>query len=464
MAATYNHSLANYADVFVDPTYALSKNFSDTTVYSQQTILRWADDSAQGGPWSVTTKPYLTPSGDKHDYMSWAPYAWPDCSSVGNTTELTPQQIWTTCPYVTKDGQFNPDNSDIMNADDFDSLSNAVLYNGLSWAITGSSTYSSRVATYIRAWFLDPDTYMNPNLNYAQMQRGPAGQNGDHVGVLDLKSMAKIATGVLVLRNGKATEWTSDIDTQFGTWIKNYISWLQSSPISLKEKAATNNHGSYFFTQLAALQAMVGDTAGAQGTINEYFGRIYLNQIASNGDQPLESSRTRPFHYRAYNLAAIITIARIGDFVGLDVWSKPASSGATISSALTFAMSTEATDDTEAQELYPIVAAVASRLGDPETKYVEYLSQKDGGRFVTDPTFFWSQPLSDRGYVALMNRTGSASSAASGATATTRKTGGKSSGGNVSSNGGVYGAVVGLGNVLAMVVGAALVVSSAMLF
>jgi hypothetical protein len=37
----------------------------------------------------VTKKPVVAPSGDKHDYMSWAPYQWADCSSVKNTTALS---------------------------------------------------------------------------------------------------------------------------------------------------------------------------------------------------------------------------------------------------------------------------------------------------------------------------------------------------------------------------------------
>lgn len=98
--------------------------------------------------------------------------------------EKLTKTVWTTCPYVTKDGQFNPDNEDIKNADDFDSLANAILYNSLAWAIEGYSVYSSRIATFIEAWFLNADTYMNPNLNYAQMQRGPDGQFGQHTGVL----------------------------------------------------------------------------------------------------------------------------------------------------------------------------------------------------------------------------------------------------------------------------------------
>lgn len=51
--------------------------------------------------------------------------------------------------------------------------------------------------------------------------------------------MAKIATGVLILRTGNAPEWSSDIDAQFTTWVKKYIGWLTSANLALSEKAAT---------------------------------------------------------------------------------------------------------------------------------------------------------------------------------------------------------------------------------
>lgn len=63
-------------------------------------------------------------------------------------------------------------------------MANAVLYNTLAWIITGNETYSANSAHFINTWFLDSVTSMNPNLNYAQMQRGPTGQVGTHTGVL----------------------------------------------------------------------------------------------------------------------------------------------------------------------------------------------------------------------------------------------------------------------------------------
>jgi hypothetical protein len=92
--------------------------------------------------------------------------------------------VFKTCDYYNVDGALNPDARLINNVGDFDDLANAVLYNALAWGITRSGIYSKRVVSYLNTWFLDADTYMNPNLNYAQMAGGPTGQNGTHTGVL----------------------------------------------------------------------------------------------------------------------------------------------------------------------------------------------------------------------------------------------------------------------------------------
>ena len=117
-------------------------------------------------------------------------------------------------------------------------MSDAVWSNAMAWVINGSSVYASNVASWIDTWFLAPDTYMNPNLNYAQLVRGPGANTGTHTGVLDLKCMAKVVDAVLILRAGNATEWTEAIDSGFVNWTTTYIGWLTSNELALQEAAA----------------------------------------------------------------------------------------------------------------------------------------------------------------------------------------------------------------------------------
>ncbi|KAI0048690.1 chondroitin AC/alginate lyase [Auriscalpium vulgare] len=428
-----NLQFNSYDNAWVDPQYVLSKNWNDTTVVAQQTIVEWADNLNAQGPWSVTTsKPFNASSGDPHDYLSWAPYWFPDCSNVHNTTALTDEQIWVTCPYVSKDGQFNPDRLLVNNTGAFDALSNAVLYNSMAWVINGSSTYPEQVATQIKTWFLDDATRMNPNLNYAQVIRGPPGsQFGSHTGVLDLKGMAKLTSGILILRQGKAPAWTSDIDTGLVAWANTYIQWLTTSDIALGEANSTNNHGSYYYNQLASLQILVNDLTGANATVQKYFSTLYQNQILASGEQvcpllraacPLEAVRTRPYHYRSYNLAAMITNARIGAYLGFDAWNLTTATGGTIHAALDFALAAKPDPD-GLSEPYQSAGAVASVYGDAQGKYAAFLAQNEPA-YPKEPWFFWYQPLSDSGWVrANVGNTTSTSSGGGGSSGTQSKNG-----------------------------------------
>ncbi|KAF9459037.1 chondroitin AC/alginate lyase [Collybia nuda] len=400
-AQIYWPTYPTYANVFIDPAYVLAKNFSANTATAQQSIMNTALELADQGPWSVVNKTAVAPSGDIHDYLSWAPYWWPDCSQVGNKTELTPEEIWTTCPYKSQDGVFNPDFRLVNNTGDFWAVSDAIFYNALSWAINGSETFATNTARFIDVWFVNNDTRMNPNLNYGQVIRGPGKRMGAHTGILDLKCMTKVASAVLILRDSKAPGWTTELDDQLVTWTKEYIKWLESSPISLEEKAAKNNHGTFWYNQVAALKILVGDKAGAASTVSEFFKGIYLEQIVKGGEQPFEAARTRPYHYRAYNLAAMITNAQIGQFVDVPAFDLKTSAGATIKDALDFAMA-QSPKDEDAAELYPVIASVAAVYGDPEGKYAAFLA-KASPNYPGDPYFLWSQPLSDSGWAPPVN-------------------------------------------------------------
>jgi hypothetical protein len=165
-------------------------------------------------------------------------------------------EVWTTCEYYTRDGVFNDDARTVINdIGNFNNLSDAVLYTAMSWVVTGDKSYAQQagasnlldtgppihvlnkiLASFINTWFINSETAMNPNLNYAQMSRGPGdGQLGQHTGVLDLKGLVKITSGLLILRNGKSEYWTDDLNNGFVSWAKQYIEWLETAQIALEE-------------------------------------------------------------------------------------------------------------------------------------------------------------------------------------------------------------------------------------
>lgn len=51
---------------------------------------------------------------------------------------------------------------------------------------------------------------------------------------------------------------------------------------------------------------LAGDNEEAARVLQRYFDTQFLDQLAKSGEQPFEAVRTRPYHYRCFNLEAMI--------------------------------------------------------------------------------------------------------------------------------------------------------------
>lgn len=287
-----------------------------------QQLQRQADRALTQPDPSVMDKGIMPPGGSRHDYLSLSAYWWPD-----------PQQA-NGLPWIQRDGQVNPASKN--NQSDgarFARFSADVQALTLAWYFSGDVRYASKAQSMLRHWFIDPATRMNPNLNYAQGV--PGRSDGRHDGVLDGRYFAtRLVDALLLLRD--APGWTLQDQQAMQHWFCDYLHWLQTSPLALKERGAPNNHGSWYSAQLAGIAwylqrpAVMAEMATlAQNKID--------GQIHADGSQPFELARTRSFHYSVFNLQALTATAQLAQRSGAgDIWHYRNAQGGSLLAALNY--------------------------------------------------------------------------------------------------------------------------------
>ncbi|KAI5117626.1 hypothetical protein M0805_001269 [Coniferiporia weirii] len=303
---------------------------------------------------------------------------------------LPPSATWTTCKYVVRDGLLNPDVRTLNGVNAIVDVSQSILYNAAANVLSGPATYAENAVHFMQNFFLDSKNGMHPRISYGQLIRGPGEQVGQYLGVIDFRGMVKVANAVQLMRAAKAPAWTDVMDAQMTSWTTQYVNWLGTNELGQKALSAPNNHGSFATNQLAAMNILLQDQSSAEAALNKYFTHQFLDQIAASGEQPFEAVRTRPFHYRCFNLEAMITNAKLGDQLGLDFWTAKSKYGATIKDALDFVLK-KGPGKEDVTDIFPHVAAVAAAYGDPDGTYTAYLKKTDKD-FNVAPYYFYNQP------------------------------------------------------------------------
>ncbi|KAJ3883038.1 chondroitin AC/alginate lyase [Lentinula edodes] len=303
------------------------------------------------------------------------------------TKSIPPSATWTTCPYVARDGQVNPDVRTLAGAGAINDACDGFLSNVLASLISGNRQYVKAAINILNAFFLDQDTRMNPNLDFGQVIRGPGNNVGTFTGPLDMRGLVKVINAIMILKRSNSTDWTPELDQQMQAWMSHYLDWLKNSEIGKKARSRPNNHGTFYYMSMSALSIALNKPQDAVNAMEEFFGTTFQEQIAKSGEQPFESVRTRPLHYRCFNLEGLIVLAKIGDYLGKNYWNTKTKYGATIKTAIDFTMGVKPGNE-NIEELVPHVAAAMAAYG-PSQAYTNFLSKESAQN---QPFWFYDQP------------------------------------------------------------------------
>lgn len=319
-----------------------------------------ADAALAVTPPSVMQKTKVPPSGDKHDYMSIAPYYWPNPATRDGL------------PYVRKDGKVNPESraeavNDTLRAR---LVGSTVETLALGYYFTRDEKYAEHAAKVLRTWFLDPATKMTPHFRFAQAI--PGVNDGRGTGLIEARGLADAADAAILLVGSK--HWSAADQQTLQAWGEVFFEWLLGSKNGQDERAAKNNHGTWYDVQAVKWALVLGRKDQAKELcVAAGPGRIGV-QVEPDGKQPLELVRTATFSYSCFNLLALARLADLSEHAGVDLWRYKTTDGRSIRAALDFLVpylgknprpwTMQQIHESKPDEVFPVLRAAALVYGD----------------------------------------------------------------------------------------------------
>jgi hypothetical protein len=233
---------------------------------------------------TLTSFPSPKSPGGLHDFFSQADYFWPNPANP--------------------DGQSNPDN---FNGHRKAMIALSIQMPALTagWMLSGNRKFGEHAAAHLRAWFVNPATMMNPNLEYSQGVHGVS--TGRSYGIIDTLHLVEVAraASLVASRFLTATEHESLLD-----WFTSYLHWMKTSAKGMTEGKAKNNHAVCWALQVSEFARLTGDDTTRSEVAEQFTGTFVPNQMGVDGSFPQELARTKPYSYSIFNFDCMAMICQ----------------------------------------------------------------------------------------------------------------------------------------------------------
>lgn len=299
----------------------LLKNKDPFFIEAYRQLINEADKELDKTPNPVTNKTILPPSGDKHDYISIAPYRWPNPNAADES------------PWIVKDGEINPmtrgnDTDYIRLTEMFSAIENL----SMAYFFTDDLKYAAKAKTILKTWFIDEQTKVNPNIKYGQGIPGEV--EGRRAGMIEWRRIAVVVTAIqLFAADGLLNNTQMEV---LDKWLLEYYTWIKTDEMGIENDNGNQNHSTCYDYQMVGLARYLGLDDEAKSRVEAAKVKRIAVQIEPDGKQPLELGRTKSVHYSAMNLRIMSFVAEMGIPLGIDLWNYETPDGRSMRKALDF--------------------------------------------------------------------------------------------------------------------------------
>ena len=286
-----------------------SENYTLVLKADSAIIINQSNKYLKIDPVSLTASSCDRSLGTINDFYSEGDYWWPN--------PLSPDS-----PYVKKDGLTNPENF----KDHRVAMRNMSIYIATltaAYRITLDQKYAKQAVKHLTAWFIDKETRMNPNMNYAQAIKGICPGRG--VGLIDGIHLVEPARAVSVLKNYNGID--DSTLKSIKSWFSEFILWMTNHEYGIDERERKNNHGSAWVMQLAEFSRLTENEEMLQYCRERFKNVLLPNQMAGDGSFPMELERTKPYGYSLFNTDILSILCQIASTPDDNLWTFKLSDG-----------------------------------------------------------------------------------------------------------------------------------------
>ncbi|WP_282941203.1 alginate lyase family protein [Paenibacillus sp. RC67] len=288
-------------------------------LFDKEWIIRHAEGSLAADTIHITDSIAEMSEGGIHDFYSNGDYWWPNPDTKDGL------------PYIQRDGESNPNNFDSHRLGLRRMRTHAANL-AAAFSLTGNEAYAEKAVQFLKEFFLDEATRMNPHLLYAQALPGICAGRG--IGIIDTLHLIDIPFAVEALKDSPAL--TEEIYLELKQWFAEYLTWMSTHPNGIEEMNAHNNHSVCWFVQAAAFAWFTGNEEMLQFCRQRYKEKLLPDQMADDGSFPRELARTKPYGYAIFVLDNMVTLCHILSTPQDDLWSYELSDGRGIRKGLDY--------------------------------------------------------------------------------------------------------------------------------
>ena len=291
----------------IDALYTKIQNRDKQALEFYNALLKQADEEInRNKTYTVVNKTDTPPSGSKHDYVSMAPYFWPNPDTKDGI------------PYVYRDGRINPETKE-KNTDqaELNAMADAVWTLGQAYYYSKENKYVERMNAIVNSFFLDSKTMMNPNFNFSQYAKGS--NNGRPAGIIASAVLTKAMEGIALASDSKAL--SKETLKGVKEWMNSYLKWLQTNRLGITEGNTKNNHSTHYDRISLTIMLFTDNVDDARNYIKTRTMPRLQEQIKPDGSQPQEMRRSKSWNYTNMNMLGFYYIALMSEKVGVDLWN-----------------------------------------------------------------------------------------------------------------------------------------------